>query len=424
MFLVWLLVKRGVPVGILLGLVAIQGASRLAILYGQPNLKLFPWFVWIAAAIGVGFVCARFPAIAPAVVVLVLLAAAPWIVERNRQLWLPRWKEIYKPLRSLPVATIFLLEDPYSGYFAIQFPLAGRHLEHDVRSSADLSSLGEARYAVRVLGEGQPQSDLDAFAAQVYSRGYVPVLRATNGIILERVARTPLSAETASAWYLTPGTLPVSGNQTDEGGREPSKHRLVQGDAVFIPPDELLRLDTNRTQALDPQEGAIILLRNCGPLHDGEPVGLHYQFLAHHWQAIDHTESPTGVPFVSIEHGSYSAERMEDAEGPFVRIRAQNASAWLAYIYGIPPLKDAAPYTATAQVRCPTATAGCVFWMITHAESWGRNAEPSKDWQPFRVLRRVRNHTADDHIAVGLEKVQAGDWIDVRDFGVVEGFFP
>jgi hypothetical protein len=417
LFLVWLLVRRGVPESILLALITIQAASRLWLLHPHPGA------IWIAAALLCGGLCVRLPALAPAILALVLVSAAPAIVERNRATWLPFWKEIYQPVRALAPSTIFLLDDPRSGYNAIRFALAGPGLKHDVRSSSDPGAAGGARYAVRVLGAGQPSSDLDAFAARLAPAGYRPVLQARRGIILERMSSTPWTADRAPAWYLAPDRIPAAGGEVDEGGAAASMHRLRDGDLVFSPPDRLLRLDASTTQALEPREESGITLLNGGPIRDGRPLGLAWGFHEGRWRAREKVLAPAGSPYVSIGRGEYRMEKMQDAEGPFVRVRALNDAAWLVLANAIPPLPDSAPYTASCVARCPAGPA-CTFSITIHHESQDRPAPPSGQWETFRVLRRIAQRASDDHIAVGRQPVRAGDFFDVRELGVIEGFFP
>jgi hypothetical protein len=415
--LIWFLWKRGVPVPFLMALVGVQGASRLWLLYAQPNLRLFPVAWWMAAALVAGLLCVGMRALAAGALAVGLAAAAPAIVERNRAEWLPSWKEVYEPLRNVPGSSVFLLDDSRSGSDAAQFALSGARLEHDVRLGRDLNSVN-ARYAVRMLDRAQPRSELAAFAAGLAPRGYRTMVEGAQGIVLERVAAAGWDASAGPTWYLPPGTLPAAGIEIDAGDTIESRHRMQAGELAFSPPDRVLRVGSDATTAPAPTEESVIEVRNCG-----RPPGLTYRFRGGRWLADRPSLAVPASPVVSIERGKFEIEHLQDAEGPFLRVRALNDAAWLVLVTEFPRMAERAPYTALSAARCaPGAT--CTFWLWTKAEVSDYAGPARGQWETFRQLRRVRDFAAGDHLAIGIKRVRGGDVFDVREIGVLAGYFP
>ena len=418
-FLVWFLWKRGVPQSILLLLAALDGASRLWLLYRQPNLHLFPPALWIGAALLAGLIALRFAASAPAVVGLTLIIAAPAITGRNRALWFQESQPIYQAFSDLPPTTIFLFENAATGYSALHFALCGPYLKHDVRTSPDMGNAGQAHYLVRLRNS----AEAPAATPDPLPPGYRPLLRAQYGTVSERISSRPWDTDQIAAWYLPPGKMAAANLAVDTGTATQSAHRLQPGEQVFVPPLTVLRLEKDETQSLEPVEGSAMRLLNCGRLMNGRPQGLLYRYEAGAWRA-DRTSLPLPEsPVISIERGSFQTERLADNQGSYLRIRAQNDAQWLVLVTALPPLHEAEPFTAFATARGATG-ASTTFWLWTRNEVSDYDSPPSGEWHEFRQWRRARRPAPDDHLAIGRKNVHAGDSFEVREQGAISGIEP
>jgi hypothetical protein len=418
-FLVWFLWKRGVPQSILLLLTAVDGASRLWLLYRQPNLHLFVPALWIGAALVAGLIALRFAAPALVATGLTLIIAAPAITGRNRALWFPEWQPIYQALADLPPTTVFLFENPATGYSALHFALCGPYLKHDVRTSPDMGDAGQRHYLVQL----RTAVEAPSASPEPLPPGYRPVLRTRYGTVSERTSSRPWDANQVNAWYLPPGKIATANLPVDAGAASESAHRLQPGEQVFVPPLTVLRLEKDETQSLQPVEGSAMRLLNCGGLVNGRPQGLLYRYHAGAWRT-DRTPLPLPEsPVISIERGSFQIERLADDRGPYLRIRAQNDAQWLVLVTALPPLKEAEPFTAFATARSP-AGASTTFWLWTRNEVSDYDSPPTGEWQEFRQWRRARHPASDDHLAIGRKYVRAGDSFEVREQGAIPGIEP
>jgi hypothetical protein len=417
-FLVWFLWKRGVPQSILPFVAALDGASRLWLLYRQPNLHLFAPALWVGAALLAGLAALRFAAYALVAIGLALIIMAPAITGRNRALWFPEWQPIYQAFSDLQPTTVFLFENPATGYSALHFALCGPYLKHDVRASPDISDIRQAHYVVRL------RSALEALSgAEALPPGYRPVLRARYGSVSERASSRPWDADQVDAWYLPPGKIAAAELPVDAGAAKESCHRLQSGEQVFVPPLTVLRLKEDETQSLEPAEGSAMRLLNCGVLVNGRPQGLLYRYRAGAWRR-DRAPLPLAEPpAISIERGSFQIERLADDRGPYLRIRAQNDAQWLVLVTALPPLGEAEPFTAFATARCPAGTS-TTFWLWTRNEVSDFDSPASGQWHEFREWRRARHPAPDDHLAIGRKYVHAGDSFDVREQDALPGIEP
>jgi hypothetical protein len=418
-FLVWFFWKRGVPQSILLLLTAIDGASRLWLLYRHPNLHLFVPALWIGAALLAGLAVLRFAAPALVAIGLTLIIVAPAITHRNRAVWFPEWQPIYQSVDDLPPATVFLFENPATGYSALHFALCGPYLKHDVRTGPDMADAGQAHYVVRL------RSAVEALSAtpEPLPPGYRPVLRARDGTVSERTSSRPWSADQIDAWYLPPGKIAAANFPVDAGAAKESIHRLGLGEQVFVPPLSVVRLENGEAQSLEPAEGSAMRLLNCGGLVNGRPQGVLYRYHAGAWRT-NRTPLPLPEsPVISIERGSFQLERLADDQGPYLRIRAQNDAQWLVLVTALPRLEEAEPFTAFATARGP-AGASTTFWLWTRNEVSDYDSPSSGEWHEFRQWRRARHPARDDHLAIGRKSVHAGDSFEVRMQGAIPGIEP
>ena len=139
------------------GLVAINLASRLAILYGKE--QVFPALVvcGLAAAVLVLFLALGRRAIAAAVVLLVVMG--PLLVQRNRERWTTYWNDLKPALDSIRGQDLDELALPDGGYFAGHVVAAGNPVDSRVRSLLPeeidgISAAARPRYLVILLTPG------------------------------------------------------------------------------------------------------------------------------------------------------------------------------------------------------------------------------------------------------------------------------
>lgn len=158
-----------------LPLIAIQGASRLLLLYGKLPGAVFPLPAILAAALGAFLLMALLPRWRPAVIILILIAACPMLVNRNRLVWTTYWNDLKPSLQSLPGKQLdtLCLED--GGYYAGHVVAAGNPVRPEVRSLVlqDLSDGIRPRYLALLVTPGSP-------AASDWKVRYVPMLVASG----------------------------------------------------------------------------------------------------------------------------------------------------------------------------------------------------------------------------------------------------
>ena len=113
-------------------LLAIHLASRLLLLYGK--MELFAPAVVLAVAIAV--VLALFALTRGAIpgAVLILIALAPLLVERNRERWTTYWNDLKPAIRTVAGQDLAELALPDGGYFAGHVVAAGNPFNPAVRS--------------------------------------------------------------------------------------------------------------------------------------------------------------------------------------------------------------------------------------------------------------------------------------------------
>jgi hypothetical protein len=217
---------------------------------------------------------------------------------------------------------------------------------------------------------------------------------------------------------VAPGHLAAAGVEIDAGAPAASRHRLLAGELVLSPPDRLWRVGPDSITAPTPPEGATLRVANCG-----RPPGVSYRFEGGQWSGERPLAPVPAAPVVSIERGKFEIEHLEDAGGPFLRLRALDDAAWLVLVTEFPAMAERAPFTALWVARSGEQTA-CRYWLWTKAEVSDYAGARDGRWQTFRLLRRARQWERADHLAVGRKDVHAGDTFDVREAGVLAGYFP
>jgi hypothetical protein len=393
-------------------LVAVNVASRLAILYFRIPVALFP--LWLIGALAVlvflgAMVLGRYrvPALAAG-----LVLACPFVVERNRARWTPFWDDLKPSLAAVRGPDLAELAIPESGYFAGHVVAAGNPVHPEVRSlSADeiagMPAAARPRYLAVLPMPGAPP---EAWRARW---DYQPVVRGANGALWERAlppARTA-SAAVLDAWYVPAGIPALAGTSVPPG------HTLRPGDLVVSADGALLRLAPEGRQPLEPSDGVRLRLRNCGPLDSaGKPLGAGYRREAGQWIS-DIAPVLSGAPVIG--QGKFRAEARP---GGSQRITAENDASFLAYVGRYPAsLPDNTPVTLRALVRCPK---GCVLAAIGRLHGAEQHVGAGEEWTTARL--QFVFHRADDpqHYSIGINACRAGDWFEVRGFELSAGAFP
>ena len=181
-----------------------------------------------------------------------------------------------------------------------------------------------------------------------------------------------------------------------------------------------------------PAEKNRILLKNTG----GQARGLSYVYESGHW-----TPDVTGLPrlnpdphfqqaardrllgnrFVSVSSGAYRVEYLNDEGGGFLRIHALNDTQWLVVVSGPPNLPDGRPLTLRTQVRCPPP-GGCWFTAVG-AQNLERSLPADGKWATLDLMLRWKGGQG-GHFATGRRQSKAGDYFDIRELSMIEGFVP
>jgi hypothetical protein len=133
---------------------------------------------------------------------------------------------------------------------------------------------------------------------------------------------------------------------------------------------------------------------------------------------------------ISPAGAEYEITRMQDNEGPFVRVRALKPSSYLA-VNGAAPLPEleGVPITVHGQIRAyrtieqkltvhRPAVADAGLPLAAHTTRSGQ-------WNDLSVrLPRVERPTESDNFSLGLYDVQPGDIFDIRELSLFVGLLP
>lgn len=424
-----------------LALVALNGASRAAILYGKLPLGNFPVpsVIAVSAAVGlvawllVQFTPPRRRALAAALAAgLALVTCGPAIVQLNRANWLTWWSGLEPALAQARTGSLAVLVYPEWGFFAGHILAAGNPVHPAVRALAgeDLDALpaaGRPRYLAAMLMPGSAEaSTWPTRHAAEFARWKYSIAGDTGlGAILEQtLPPVPAPPDTPlNAWYAPAGTVAIA------SVAEFSGHAFQTGDIVADPAGGLVRLGRDGRQPLEPASGALMWLRNCGEMDFAR--GLHasgalYRREAGRWipawaQPAAERRLPSPSWNVSAGDGHYVQEVPAGENAPFVRLRATSDARWLIYSAAYPDgLPDGVPVTVRAVVRCPN---GCSISTAGHSPELDRPVR-SDGWTTVNLTFAYQRNGRPQHYAVGLAACHRGDWFDVRYFQLRAGVFP
>jgi len=428
-----------------LSLVALNAASRAAILYAKLPLGSFPVAtviavsaaVWVAAVLLLRHTPAARRGLAAALAAaLALVVGGPLIVERNRAQWLTWWADLKPALAAARGDSLALLVYDDWGYFAGHILAAGNPVHPAVRAlfRADLDALPATerpRYLAALPSPGSAEAATwrVRHAAEFARWGYTIAADSGLGAILERtLPPIPVPADTIlEAWYALPGTLAIAGMPVFSG------HVLHGGDIVADPSGGLVRLDPHGRQPLQPASGMVIHLRNCGDLQftrdfpQGRPSGASYRWESGRWnltaaRPAAETKLPSPSWYASIsDNGHYVQELLSDGPAPFLRMRAESDARWLIYSAAYPDgLPDGVPVTVRAVVRCPN---GCSLSTAGHTPELDKPVR-SDDWTTANLNFAFQRNGRPQHYAVGMAACHRGDWFDLRSLELRAGVFP
>jgi hypothetical protein len=200
-------------------------------------------------------------------------------------------------------------------------------------------------------------------------------------------------------------------------------------------PERIQRLGPGGREWIEPDEGARLEIRNAGtPDASGRASGLVYRYSGGFWQpdlagVRRHDVVAEEQWEVTVGQGAHRLERLRDEAGPYLRFHAEADTQWMFLVGRLPKdLPDGAPVTVRSQVRCP-AGAVCKTVLIQQDPKRGRvdlehAGEPAGAWETHALLGRIRHRTDGDYYAVGRQNLKRGDWFDVREAGLLEGFIP
>ena len=144
--------------------------------------------------------------------------------------------------------------------------------------------------------------------------------------------------------------------------------------------------------------------------------------------------APRAIPasfWISPGDASYSVERLEDDDGPFIRVHAKGSAPYLVLTgQGVLPRLDEVPVTAKAVIR----SYGRGHHRLTVYDeiapggvnrSYVDDAPSSRRWVTLVVrVRAVHHPSPNDNFSVGLFDVGKGDWFDLREFSLFVGTIP
>lgn len=133
---------------------------------------------------------------------------------------------------------------------------------------------------------------------------------------------------------------------------------------------------------------------------------------------------------VTPPDAGYEIARLQDEEGPFVRIQATRPSSHLQLLARAPLFQlDGVPVSLRGQIRSHGAGTPILAVYDFGADGTARvtdnRSAPANTWTTLTVrLDRVAQANWDDSFALGLSGVAAGDWFDVREFSLFVGAIP
>ncbi|HLC42604.1 MAG TPA: YfhO family protein, partial [Methylomirabilota bacterium] len=146
---------------------------------------------------------------------------------------------------------------------------------------------------------------------------------------------------------------------------------------------------------------------------------------------IDSEKEPIPGFWVSSGVAGYTITHMRDESGPFVRVQATQPQPYLS-INGQDALTTlhGVPASVRGQVRAhsksrPRLTLHDVVAGDGTTEDYSTRSRSAGEWTTLIVrAEKIRYPSSSDRFSLGLTKVSAGDWFDVRELSLFVGILP
>ncbi len=159
-----------------LPLVAIETASRLTLLYARLPQELFPVAFTVAAGLAAFLLIRMLPRYRAVALAVILIAACPILVQRNRAGWTVYWNDIKPSLQSTLGKQLAQLCLDDGGYFAGQVVAAGNPVRPEVRAVrlADLDAGSRPRFLAVMVTPGSEAASLwkSRYGSKLTAFGY------------------------------------------------------------------------------------------------------------------------------------------------------------------------------------------------------------------------------------------------------------
>ena len=173
---------------------ALNGASRLWLIAERLPAGLFPPLAVLAAAVAAGAAGWIAGRRALPVAAAALVAACPWIVQRNRAHWTEYWNDLKPKLAVLRGPELAVLAFNEGCYFAGHVVAAGNPVEPSVRAwlPEEMDAMAPAARPRYLAVLATPGFDWrPGYAVKIAAWGYRERTAGANGAIFEKPARRP-----------------------------------------------------------------------------------------------------------------------------------------------------------------------------------------------------------------------------------------
>ncbi len=168
-----------------LPLIAIQAASRLILLYGRLPSQVFPVLLIAGAGLALFLLADLLPRYRAFVMTLLLVAACPLVVQRNRSLWTTYWNDLKPSLQAVPGNQLEELCLTDGGYFAGHVVAAGNPVRPEVGTvlPADLDAGARPRFLAVMVTPGSEAATRwkASYGPKLSAWGYREVLDCQSG---------------------------------------------------------------------------------------------------------------------------------------------------------------------------------------------------------------------------------------------------
>lgn len=263
-----------------------------------------------------------------------------------------------------------------------------------------------------------------------------------------KMDQAPLERGNVTASYVPPPEQ--SGLRADVEAESNEKPPVMAGSFVLTAVGELMRLRGDghwiRMVGVDGQRIRVV---NVGAWESGRRGygGLEAVQRGGRWvvdagamvaanRNSDVREGTEGEPipgyWISPGGGGYVVRRMADASGPFVRVEATRASAYLVLNgQGVLRTLEGVPVSIRGQIRAhgrgkATLTLYDVVAADGTAKTYTAQGAGGEGWTTLvvRAHLEVAQPDARDNFSLGLFGVERGDWFDVRELSLFVGTLP